>query len=257
MPRPLEVGEELVPEADALARALDQPRARRRRRAGAPSGASTVPSTGCERRERIVRDLRPRVRDAREQRRLARVRQADERRVGEQLQVQLDVALLAGQPDLREARHLPRRRDEARVAAPAAAAAREHDARAADARGRRSDRRRRRTPACRPARAARRRRRRRRACGRRARCRRARPRSSRRRWSDERSRSVGSATSTTSPPSPPSPPSGPPFGTYFSRRNQRPPSPPRPAFTWICARSLNTAATCDRRRRPAGRAVRL
>ena len=28
---------------------------------------------------------------------------------------------------------------------------------------------------------------------------------------------------------PPSPPSGPPFGTCFSRRNERPPSPPRPA----------------------------
>ena len=63
-----------------------------------PSGDSTVPSTGCERRERVVGDLRARVRDPREQRRLAGVRQPDERRVGEQLQVQLDVALLAGRP---------------------------------------------------------------------------------------------------------------------------------------------------------------
>ena len=45
-PRPLEVGEELVAEPDARARAFDQP--------GdvddgelAPSAASTVPSTGC------------------------------------------------------------------------------------------------------------------------------------------------------------------------------------------------------------------
>src|SRR5581483_6670383 len=36
-------------------------------------------------------------------------------------------------------------------------------------------------------------------------------------------------------------PSGPPFGTYFSRLKDSPPSPPRPAFTWICARSLNVA----------------
>ena len=86
-----------------------------------PSGASTVPSTGCSVVNGILGDLRPRVRDARQQRRLAGVRQADERRVGEQLQVQLDVALLARHADLREARHLPRRADEARVAAPAAA----------------------------------------------------------------------------------------------------------------------------------------
>src|SRR5581483_5325460 len=63
----------------------------------------------------------------------------------------------------------------------------------------------------------------------------------RRRRSEERSRSAALATRTTSPPSPPSPPSGPPFGTYFSRLKDSPPSPPRPAFTWICARSLNVA----------------
>ena len=172
-PRALEVREELVAEPDALARALDQARD-----VGddelAPVGRLDRAEHRLQRRERVVGDLRPRVRDAREQRRLARVRQPDERRVGEQLQVQLDVALLARQADLREPRHLPRRRDEARVAAPAAAAAREHDPRAGmrevgdqvvavEA------------PACRPGRAARRRRRRRRACARRGRCRRAAP----------------------------------------------------------------------------------
>ena len=44
--------------------------------------------------------------------------------------MQLDVALVAGRPDLGKARHLPGRRDEARVAAAAVAAVREHDARA-------------------------------------------------------------------------------------------------------------------------------
>ena len=95
-------------EPDALARALDQPghvgddelaAVRRLDRA----------EHRLERRERILGDLRPRVRDPREQRRLAGVRQADERRVGEQLQAQLDVALLAGQADLGEARRLPGR----------------------------------------------------------------------------------------------------------------------------------------------------
>src|SRR6266540_3827160 len=61
----------------------------------------------------------------------------------------------------------------------------------------------------------------------------------------ERSRRSGSASSTTFPPGPPSPPSGPPFGTCFSRRNERPPSPPRPACTWMRARSWNTALLRD------------
>ena len=115
----LEVGEELVAEADTLARSLDQP--------GdvgddelAPVGRLDRAEHGLQRRERVVGDLRPRVREAGDERRLARVRQADERCVGEQLQMELDVALLAGQPDLGEARHLPCRRDEARVAAAAA-----------------------------------------------------------------------------------------------------------------------------------------
>ena len=42
--------------------------------------------------------------------------------------MQLHVSLVAGRPHLGEARHLPRRRDEARVAAAAVAAVCEHDA---------------------------------------------------------------------------------------------------------------------------------
>ena len=127
-PRALEVREELVAEPDAFARALDQAR---------DVGDDELAAVGrldraehrLERRERVVGDLRPRVRDPREQRRLAGVRQPDERGVGEQLQVQLDVALVARHSDLGEPRHLPDRADEARVAAAAAPAAREHDAR--------------------------------------------------------------------------------------------------------------------------------
>ncbi len=125
-PRPLQVGQELVPEPDALARTLDQPGhvrddelppVRRLHRA----------EHGGERREGILGDLRRRVREPAEERRLARVREACERGVGEQLQVELEIAFLARHPDLGEARDLPRRAHEPGVAAPAAPAAREHD----------------------------------------------------------------------------------------------------------------------------------
>ena len=81
----LEVGEKLVPEPDSLACALDQPR---------HVGDDQLPPVRCvhrpedrgQRRERVLGDLRLRVRDAANQRRLAGVRQADERSVGEQLE---------------------------------------------------------------------------------------------------------------------------------------------------------------------------
>src|SRR5262245_61109299 len=80
--RALEVGKEIVAEADTLARPLDQP---------GDVGDDQLPAVGrlhraehgLQRRERIVGDLRPRVRDPREERRLAGVRQPDERGVGE------------------------------------------------------------------------------------------------------------------------------------------------------------------------------
>src|ERR671924_390689 len=82
-----------------------------------------------ERRERVFGHLRPRVRDAGEERRLTGVRQPDERGVGEELQPQLERGLLAGETRLREAWRLPRRRGEAAVPAPArAAAGEEHPA---------------------------------------------------------------------------------------------------------------------------------
>ena len=78
-----------------------------------------------ERRERIRRDLRLRAREAGEQRRLAGVREPDEPDVGEQLEVQLDRALLARQAALGQPRRLAHGRLEARVAAAAGAAARD------------------------------------------------------------------------------------------------------------------------------------
>ena len=49
-----------------------------------------------ERRERVGGDLRPCVRDPAQERRLARVREPDERRVGEKLQPHLELGLVAG-----------------------------------------------------------------------------------------------------------------------------------------------------------------
>src|SRR3982074_179392 len=119
--------EELVTEPDTLARALDQPR---------DVGNDELPAVRRFDRpeyrrkcgERIVRDLRPRVRKARNERRLAGVRQAHERGVGKQLQTQLDVPFLARPADLGEARRLPCRRREAFVATTAGAALRDDDA---------------------------------------------------------------------------------------------------------------------------------
>ncbi len=124
----LEVREELVPEPDALARALDQPR---------DVGDDELASLGGldraehrrERRERILRDLRPCVRDPRQQRRLAGVRQTDECGVGQQLQAQVDDPFVARHAHLGVARRLARRRREALVTAPARAALRDDDPR--------------------------------------------------------------------------------------------------------------------------------
>ncbi len=119
----LDVGEELVPEAGAVGGALDQAGD-----VGEHELALAVVDRAehrLDRRERIVGDLRCRPRQPPEQRRLARVRQADEARVGEQLQVQLDPARGAGQPALGEARRLLGRRGEALVAVAAEPARRD------------------------------------------------------------------------------------------------------------------------------------
>ena len=101
-PRALDVGEEVVPEAGALVGALDQPGD-----VGDHELAVVAverPEHRLERRERVGGDLGLRAREPRQQRRLAGVRQPDEADVGEQLEVQVDAALLAGQPALGDPR---------------------------------------------------------------------------------------------------------------------------------------------------------
>ncbi len=115
--RPLDVAQELVAEPAPLGRALDQ--------AGDVGEHEIVvlPAHHTEvrfqRGERVVGDLGLGRAHHRDQRRLARVGEADERGVGEQLQLELEPALLAVLTLLGEARRTARVRQEARVAAPA------------------------------------------------------------------------------------------------------------------------------------------
>ena len=118
-PRALDVAQEAVPESLALVRARDQP---------GQVGEDEAPVVAeldeaevrLERRERVVGDPRRGARDAREERRLARVGQADEPRVGEQAQLELQLALgSSGSPGVASRRRLVGRRREARVAEPA------------------------------------------------------------------------------------------------------------------------------------------
>ena len=91
-----------------------------------------------QRRERVVGDLRPRRRDARDQRRLAGVREADQADVGEQLQLEPQVLVFAGLARLHLARRAVGGRREPRVAHAAAAAAGDEHALAFLARDRRA-----------------------------------------------------------------------------------------------------------------------
>src|SRR6185437_8472420 len=113
-PGPLEVREELVPETDTLARAFDQARDVSDDELPSVQGLDR-PEHGRKRGERILGDLRPRVRDPRQKRRLAGVGKTHEGGVGEELQAQLDLSLLAGNADLGEARTLPARPGEVLV----------------------------------------------------------------------------------------------------------------------------------------------
>ena len=112
-------------EAPPLARAFDQP--------GDVSDGE-LPRTvrridgaenRCKRRERVLGHFRPRVRDPREQRRLARIGQSDQGRIGDQLEPQLERRLFTGKPGLCEARRAPRRRGETLVAAAGVPSARD------------------------------------------------------------------------------------------------------------------------------------
>ena len=198
-------------EPDALARALDQPRHVGDREL-APVGRVDRAEHRRERRERVVGDLRLGVRDPAQERRLARVREAEERRVGEQLEPSSSSASSPAWPTSAKRGvccvGVAKRRLPAPPSPPRATTARAPGC--ARSTSRPPPRRR---PASRRARGARRPRRRRRAC---SSLRRARPRAARElllaaeELRDRAGR--GRRRATTSPPLPPSPPSGPPFG---------------------------------------------
>ena len=124
--RALDMAQELVPQAATLRGALDQ--------AGdvgddirVIAGADDA-EVGHERGERVVGDLRPGGTHARDERRLADARHADERRVGHELHLELDPVLLGGLALLRERRGASRRRHEMGVAASSGAAGSDDDA---------------------------------------------------------------------------------------------------------------------------------
>ncbi len=124
--RALDVREELVAETRALAGALDQT---------GDVGEHELTlivvehaEVGLERREGVGGDLRRGAREARQQRGLAGVGQPHEANIREQLQAQLQPALLPRQPPLGEARGLARGGGKALVAPPARATAGDDDA---------------------------------------------------------------------------------------------------------------------------------
>ena len=117
----LDVAQEFVAEADALVRALDQAGNIGHGDAG-EIGIFDHADHRLQRGERIGRDLRVRVGKAREQRRFARVRIADQPGVGDRFQLELELAALALLAVLVAARRLVGRRLEIHVAAPAATA---------------------------------------------------------------------------------------------------------------------------------------
>ena len=88
----------------------------------------TTPRFGVSVVNGIVGDLRTRRRDARDERRLAGIRETDQADVGEQLQLEPQILFLARFAGLHFARRPIRRRREVRVADPAAAAARDEHA---------------------------------------------------------------------------------------------------------------------------------
>ena len=115
-PRPLQVRQEVVAEADALRRALQQARHVDHRQLPA-----VVAVDRAEHRldggERVVSDLRRGVGDAAQQAGLPDVGEAEQRSVSYQFQLELESPHLAVDPDLGDARRLAGRRGEAPVAA--------------------------------------------------------------------------------------------------------------------------------------------
>src|SRR5690606_3552515 len=123
----LDVLEEADAEATPLARALDDAGDVRHHERAVVTEVDH-PEVRLERRERVVRDLRLRGRERRDQRALPRVRETDESDVGEELELEGDVALFAGLAGLGVLRGLARSALEVDVPEAAAPALREHEA---------------------------------------------------------------------------------------------------------------------------------
>ena len=124
----LDVAEELEAEPLALARALDET-------GHVGDGEAHVAGLDhaevrVERGERVVGDLRPRGGDRRDEAGLARRREADQRDVGDRLELEDDIALPAGRAQQGEAGRLALRVREGRVAESADAAGRGDEAHA-------------------------------------------------------------------------------------------------------------------------------
>ncbi len=125
--RALQVPEKANTEADAVGGALDQP--------GNVGDDETAmrreahdPEVRVQRRERVVGDLRPRRRDRANEGRLAGVRQAEQADVGDDLELEAELELLARRARRGFARRAVGRTLEARVADTVEAAAGDEDA---------------------------------------------------------------------------------------------------------------------------------
>ena len=116
----LDVAEELVAQPAALARALDQAGHVGHGERGVAGGDHT--EVGDQRRERVVGDLGARPRDRGDQARLAGARVADQADVGDDLELEHDLQLVAGLAEEREAGRLALGAGQRRVAEAAAAA---------------------------------------------------------------------------------------------------------------------------------------
>ena len=128
-PGAFDVAQELVAQALALVGALDQPGHVRDDREPLSVGIERDHAeVWADRRERVGPDFGPGLGECRQQRRLAGVRRADQADVGDELQLELDPALLAGRSLLGVARRAVGRRREAGISSTAATAAGDDEA---------------------------------------------------------------------------------------------------------------------------------
>ena len=128
-PGAFDVAQELVAQALPLVGALDQPGHVRDDREPLSVGIERDHAeVRADRRERVGPDFGPGLGERRQQRRLAGVWRADQADVGDELQLELHPALLAGRALLGVARRAVGRRREAGISATAATAAGDDEA---------------------------------------------------------------------------------------------------------------------------------